>query len=96
MKGWPRASGQHWPRAASRTTRRCGGTGLRLSIARQLVLPMGREIGVHSTPGEGSCLWFRRRFPGDPHGPPAGTEDSPSDFVGFLYSGALRAGGKSI
>ncbi|EXI64202.1 MAG: Signal transduction histidine-protein kinase BarA [Candidatus Accumulibacter sp. SK-11] len=51
------------------TTGRFGGMGLGLSIARQLGRLMGGEIGVHSPPGEGSCLWFRRRFPGAHQGP---------------------------
>ncbi len=45
------------------TTRRFGGSGLGLSICRELATLMGGAVGVHSSPGQGSCFWAELPLP---------------------------------
>ncbi len=64
---------QPFTQADQSITRRYGGSGLGLSISRELVQLMGGRIGVDSTPGQGSCFHLTLPLPAAP-APPAAAE----------------------
>ncbi len=54
---------ERFRQAAGDTTRKYGGTGLGLTISKQLVEQFGGQLEVNSQPGRGSEFWFEIELP---------------------------------
>lgn len=70
---------EHFTQADASTTRKYGGTGLGLTITRQLVELMGGSIEVESQPGEGSLFRITLTLERQP----GVGEDLPRQFAGW-------------
>jgi two-component system sensor histidine kinase/response regulator len=68
--------------ADSSTTRRFGGTGLGLTICRQLVELMGGRLGLVSEPRSGSTFWFELSLRRSNEAPPAESGGDPRTLSG--------------
>jgi len=82
---------ERFTQADDSTTRRYGGTGLGITISKQLVELMGGRIGVLSEPGSGSTFWMELPFIALRH-----AVDRPADALTLVDSRVLVVTGDQV
>ncbi|MBI5522020.1 MAG: PAS domain S-box protein [Desulfarculus sp.] len=80
---------ESFTQADASTTRRYGGSGLGLTIVKEMAQLMGGTIGVRSQEGQGSAFWFQ--VPLAPAGPP-GLAAPPGAEAVLLWHQSARGG----
>ncbi len=85
---------ESFTQADDTTVRKFGGTGLGLTISRELVTLMDGSIGVKSKPGRGSSFWFELDMPRAPHKKEVQQSEHPSRVILIdipdILSGAIQ------
>ncbi len=72
---------ESFTQADETTVRKFGGTGLGLTISRELITLMDGTIGVKSKPGRGSSFWFELDMPRAPQKNNTAAADTPARVI---------------
>jgi len=83
---------QSFSRVDDSSTTRHGGTGLGLALVQRLARLMGGEVGLQSTPGQGSRFWFRLEVPRCAKAMPAEAAPAPTPSQTVAAATPVAAG----